>query len=94
MRLSKKEVEHVALLARLHLSEEEKESYTHQLNAVMDYMEKLRALNTEGVEPTAHVLPLRNIFREDAVRPGLPREKALEGAPAAREGQFKVPRVV
>ncbi|MGI9951765.1 Asp-tRNA(Asn)/Glu-tRNA(Gln) amidotransferase subunit GatC [Moorellaceae bacterium AZ2] len=94
MRLSKKEVEHVALLARLHLSEEEKEAYTQQLNTILDYMEKLNALNTEGVEPTAHVLPLRNVFREDAVRPGLPREKALEGAPTAREGQFKVPRVV
>lgn len=94
MPLSKKEVEHVALLARLYLSEEEKEAYTQQLGAILDYMERLNTLDTQGVEPTAHVLPLRNVFREDAVRPGLPREKTLAGAPAAREGQFKVPRVV
>ncbi|SMB99594.1 aspartyl/glutamyl-tRNA(Asn/Gln) amidotransferase subunit C [Thermanaeromonas toyohensis ToBE] len=94
MPLSREEVEHVALLARLYLSEEEKEAYTKQLNAILEYMEKLNALDTEGVEPTAHVLPLRNVFREDVVKPSLPREKALEGAPATREGQFEVPRVV
>ncbi|MGB9662054.1 MAG: Asp-tRNA(Asn)/Glu-tRNA(Gln) amidotransferase subunit GatC [Moorellaceae bacterium] len=94
MPLGKEEVEHVALLARLYLSEEEKEAYTQQLNDILNYMEKLNVLDTREVEPTAHVLPLRNVFREDVVRPGLPRDKALEGAPAAREGQFEVPRVV
>lgn len=94
MLISKSEVEHVAMLARLKLSADEKEAYTGQLNAILEYMDKLNALDTTGVEPTAHPLPLRNVFREDVKRPGLPREKAVAAAPEDREGQFKVPRVV
>ncbi|MBE3573311.1 MAG: Asp-tRNA(Asn)/Glu-tRNA(Gln) amidotransferase subunit GatC [Moorella humiferrea] len=94
MPITTAEVEHVALLARLKLTPEEKAAYTEQLNAILEYMDKLNALDTTDVEPTAHVLPLRNVFRDDVARPGLPREKALAGAPAASEGQFKVPRVV
>lgn len=92
--ISKQDVEHVALLARLELSEEEKEAYTQQLNSILGYMEKLNALDTNNVEPTAHVLPMDNVFREDKVDSGLPREKALQNAPAVEEGQFKVPRIV
>ncbi|MDN5361519.1 MAG: aspartyl-tRNA(Asn)/glutamyl-tRNA(Gln) amidotransferase subunit [Moorella sp. (in: firmicutes)] len=94
MPISTDEVEHVALLARLKLSPEEKAAYTEQLNAILEYMDKLNALDTRDVEPTAHVLPLRNVFRDDVARPGLPRQKALQGAPEVSEGQFKVPRVV
>ncbi|MDK2820761.1 MAG: aspartyl-tRNA(Asn)/glutamyl-tRNA(Gln) amidotransferase subunit [Clostridia bacterium] len=94
MAITKNEVEHVALLARLKLSSEEMEAYTEQLNAILGYMDKLDTLDTGNVEPTAHVLPLRNVFREDVERPGLAKEKALAGAPEASEGQFKVPRVV
>ena len=94
MPITTAEVEHVALLARLQLSPEEKAAYTKQLNAILEYMDKLNALDTRDVEPTAHVLPLRNVFRDDGARPGLPRERALAGAPEVSEGQFKVPRVV
>ncbi|MDN5347168.1 MAG: aspartyl-tRNA(Asn)/glutamyl-tRNA(Gln) amidotransferase subunit [Clostridia bacterium] len=94
MAITLKEVEHVALLARLYLSEEEKQAYTQQLNSILEYMQKLNELDTAAVEPTAHVLPLKNVLRDDEVRPGLPREKALAGAPEAQDGQFKVPRVV
>ena len=94
MILSRKEVEHVALLARLELTEEEKEAYTHQLNAILDFMRQLDELDTSGVEPMAHVLPLVNVMREDEVRPGLSREEALAGAPDADQGQFRVPKIV
>jgi len=94
MPISKTEVEHVAVLARLKLTPEEKAAYTGQLNAILEYMDKLNALDTAAVEPTAHTLPLRNVFRDDVARPGLSRDEALAGAPEASEGQFKVPRVV
>ncbi|KKM09567.1 glutamyl-tRNA amidotransferase [Clostridiales bacterium PH28_bin88] len=94
MTISKKDVEHVALLARLELSEEEKEAYTQQLNSILGYMEKMNALDTTDVEPTAHVLAIHNVFRDDVDRPSIPREEALKNAPDQREGQFKVPRIV
>lgn len=92
--ISKKEVEHVALLARLELTEAEKEVYTQQLNAILEYVGKLNELDTENVEPMAHVLPLTNVFREDKVFPGLSQAEALANAPAQQEGQFKVPRII
>lgn len=92
--IDKQDVEHVALLARLELSEQEKEDYTRQLNSILGYMDKMNTLNTANVQPTAHVLPLNNVFREDTARPGIPREEALRNAPEQREGQFKVPRIL
>jgi aspartyl-tRNA(Asn)/glutamyl-tRNA(Gln) amidotransferase subunit C len=94
MILSKEEVEHVALLARLELSDEEKEAYTHQLNAILDFVQQLDELETSGVEPTTHVLPLVNVMREDQVRPGLSSEEALAGAPDQDKGHFRVPKIV
>ncbi|MBZ4686690.1 MAG: glutamyl-tRNA(Gln) amidotransferase, subunit [Clostridiales bacterium] len=94
MRITKKDVEHVALLSRLDLTEEEKEAYTKQLNSIIDYMNKINELDTEGVEPTAHVLPIYNVMREDEVGESLDREKVLENAPEKENGQFKVPRIV
>ncbi|MHB1127583.1 MAG: Asp-tRNA(Asn)/Glu-tRNA(Gln) amidotransferase subunit GatC [Bacillota bacterium] len=94
MGISQKEVEHVALLARLEISESEKEDYTRQLNDILRYMEKLNSLDTADVEPTAHVLPLVNVFREDINRPGLERKLALQNAPEEQDGQFKVPKIV
>jgi len=92
--LSREEVEHVAYLARLELSEEEKESYTRQLNSILDFMQQLNELDTREVEPMAHVLPLVNVLREDEARPGLSREEALSGAPDRDQGQFRVPKIV
>lgn len=94
MRITKKDVEHVALLSRLDLTEEEKEAYTKQLNSIIDYMNKINELDTEGVEPTAHVLPIYNVMREDEVGESLDREKVLKNAPEKEDGQFKVPRIV
>ncbi|MDX9871573.1 MAG: Asp-tRNA(Asn)/Glu-tRNA(Gln) amidotransferase subunit GatC [Clostridia bacterium] len=94
MKISQKDVEHVALLGRLFLSDEEKENYTRTLNDILGYMELLNQVDTTGVEPTAHVLPLRNVFREDTIKESLPRDLALANAPKAEDGCFKVPRIV
>lgn len=92
--LTREQVEHVALLARLELTEEEKDRYARQLNDILGHIEMLNRLDTENVPPTAHVLPLKNVFREDKVCDHMPNEKALANAPAREEGSFKVPRIV
>lgn len=89
-----KDVEYVAKLAKLELKPEEKPAYTEKLNAILDYMVKLEELNTKEVPPTTHVLPLNNVFREDELRPCLPREKALQNAPDQNDGYFRVPRIL
>ncbi|MCR6545729.1 Asp-tRNA(Asn)/Glu-tRNA(Gln) amidotransferase subunit GatC [Dehalobacterium formicoaceticum] len=89
-----KDVEHVALLARLELSQEEKEMYTEQLNLILNHIDKLEELDTENVPPTAHVLSLQNVLREDEVYPSLERAAVLENGPNTEKGQFKVPRIV
>lgn len=92
--LTMKEVEHVALLARLELTPEEKKMYARQLGDILEYAQKLNNLDTRDVPPTAHVLPLQNVFREDRTGEHLPPEKVLANAPD-REGRFfKVPRIV
>jgi aspartyl-tRNA(Asn)/glutamyl-tRNA(Gln) amidotransferase subunit C len=94
MKISSEEVEHVAHLARLHLSASDIETFTQQLNSILLYMEKLSELNTSGITPTTHVLHLSNAFREDQVRPSLPREEALELGPEQGGSSFVVPKVI
>ncbi len=94
MSITRKDVEHVANLARLELSDTEKEQFEGQLNAILKYAEKLNQLDTDGIEPTSHVLPLANVMREDTVRPSWPIEKVLLNAPEEEGGQFKVPPVL
>lgn len=94
MALTRKEVEHVAMLARLKLSEKEKEMFGEQLSAILDYMNKLNDLNTENIEPIAHVLPISNVFRDDVACQEISREEMLANAPLEEDGQFKVPRIV
>lgn len=94
MKISKKDVEYVAKLARLKLSEEEKEKFTNQLDQILKYVDKLNELDTEKVKPTSHVLPLKNVFRKDKVGKSLKVEKALENAPEKARGFFKVPKVI
>ena len=94
MSITLQNVEHVANLARLELSEEEKEQFTGQLNAILKYAEKLESLNTDEVEPTSHVLPITNVMREDITRESLPIEKVLLNAPDEEDGQIKVPAVL
>src|SRR5262245_25897621 len=88
------EVEHVARLARLALDPEEKERMRAQLDAILGYVEQLRAVDTTGVAPTAHVLPLVNVMREDEIRPSYPADTMLANAPDAHDGQFRVPRIL
>ncbi len=94
MALTRDEVLHVANLARLSLLPDEIELFTRQLNDILAYVEKLQELDTTGVEPLAHVIPVFNVFREDTVREGLDRETALSNAPVQEEGAFVVPRVI
>ena len=94
MLLTTEEVDHIALLARLDLSAAERERAATELSQILDYFETLNQLDTEGVEPMAHVLPVENVLRPDVARPSLPRELALQNAPEAADGMFQVPRVV
>lgn len=92
--LSKKEVEHVAWLAHIELSEQEKTLFTEQFNEILDYFKKIDEIDTEGVEPTYHVLDLKNVSRKDETTPSLPIEEALKNAPKREKKFFKAPRIV
>ena len=81
-------------MARLEFSQAEKEKLTHQLNQILAYMEKLNEVDTANVEPLSHVIELENVFRDDKVRPCLPREEVLKNAPDKTEKFFKVPKVI
>lgn len=94
MKITRKDVEHVALLSRLELGDNDVAKFTGQLNAILDYIEVLNKVDTTGIEPTAHVLPIKNVARADEVRPSLPRELALANAPEQEDGYFKVPRIL
>ncbi len=94
MPIDVKTLEQVAEAAALRLSDKEKKTFIKRLNEILAYVGKLKDLDLVAVEPTFHISPLRNVFRDDHVRPGLPRDEALAGAPAASEGQFKVPRIL
>ncbi len=94
MSISKKEVEHVAMLARLEFSEQELEEYTEKMNDILGYMDKLNQLDTSKVAATYHVLPINNVLREDKDRHYLDNETALKNAPDKKDGMFKVPRIV
>ncbi len=94
MALTIKEVEHVALLARLSLSEEEKQKFAEQLNSILDYADSLNAIPTNGVEPLTHILPIHNVFREDEVKPSMDRRDILANAPLAEDAQYKVPKIM
>ena len=93
-RLSPKDVEHVANLARLALSPDEVEQFTEQLTVILDHAQDVAALDLEDVPPTAHPLPLVNVLRPDDVRPSLDRDEVLAQAPAAEDGRFRVPRIL
>jgi aspartyl-tRNA(Asn)/glutamyl-tRNA(Gln) amidotransferase subunit C len=94
MSISKKDVEHVAKLARLELTEEEKALYTEELNAVLGFMDTLNQLDTSDVLPTSHVLDIKNVFREDVMEPSMEPEEVVANAPAAKDNQFRVPKIM
>lgn len=94
MKISQQEVEHVAHLARLHLSREELRTMTTQLDMILSYVAKLDELDTSSVEPITHALSVTNAFREDKVKPSLTQREALANAPEHDEAFFIVPRVI
>ncbi len=94
MKITREEVEHVARLARLELTEEEKDLFTGQMDAILAYVDKLNELDTANVVPTSHAVPMENAFREDEVRPSIGIDNALANAPERAEGFFRVPKVI
>ena len=93
-KISEKEVEHIANLARIELTEEEKRSFTEQFNTILEYFEIINDLNTEDVPPTSHVIDVTNAFREDQVSPSLAIEDVLKNASKKERGFFKAPKII
>jgi len=94
VKITCKDVANVALLSRLEFSQSELETFTGQMDAILQYAEVLNKVNVENVEPMAHVLPLKNVMRVDEAKPSLPRELALSNAPEQEDGYFKVPKIM
>lgn len=92
--ITKEQVLHVAHLARLAITDEEAEKMTKELDAIIGYAELLNELDTDKVEPTTHVLDLKNVMREDEARKWIDREDALKNAPDQKNGQFRVPSIL
>lgn len=92
--ISDETIEYVGILAKLELSETEKEQAKQDMGRMLDYIDKLNELDTTGVEPMSHVFPVNNVFREDVVENGDDRDDILKNAPAEKNGSFKVPRTV
>lgn len=94
MKIGVEDVEYAARLARLRLSDEEKEEFTGQLNDILTYMDQLNKVDTTEVEPTSHVISITNVLRNDEVCESLPREPSLRNAPEAERGFYKVPKII
>lgn len=94
MSLTRKQVEKVSLLARLRLSEAELDEMTRQLGGILEYMDLLGEVDTEGVEPMAHAVERANVFRDDKIEPSLPREASLANGPSTDDECFRVPAVL
>lgn len=92
--ISKEQVKHVANLARLAINEEEVEMFTQQLGDIINYAELLNDLDTSDVEPTTHVLDLKNVLRKDEAKEWITKEDALKNAPDQADGQFRVPSIL
>lgn len=92
--ISDETIEYVGILAKLELSDQEKEQAKQDIGRMLDYIDKLNELDTAGVEPMSHVFPVHNVFREDVVTNGDEHEKILANAPAEKEQSFKVPKTV
>ena len=90
----KMDIEKVAKLARLKLTDEERETFGNQLEQILTHMEQLNRLDTTGVEPTSHAIPIHNAFREDETRPSVSQEEVLGIAHEPEEGYFRVPRII
>lgn len=93
-KFDKTTVEYTAKLARMKLNSDEITSLSSQLSGILKYVEKLNEVKTDDIQPTSHVLPLKNIYRQDKVKPSLKSEDALKNAPQKEGGFFKVPRII
>ena len=87
-------IDHIAMLARLDLTNEEKEIFSKQLSSIIEYIDKLNELDTTSIKPTAHVLPIKNIFRDDKLKSSLPKDKALQNAPGRTDDFYRVPKII
>ena len=94
MKITVSDVEHVARLARLELSNEEKSLFAGQMDAILAYVEKLKELDTDGILPTSHAVPMENAFREDLTQPSMGTDKALANAPQKADGFYRVPKII
>lgn len=94
MKITSETVQYVAALAKLSVTEEEKQKVALDLDRILDYIETMNELDTEGVEPMSHVLPIKNVFREDEVTNGNDRDQLLQNAPKQKDGCFAVPKTV
>lgn len=92
--ITKEDVEHIAWLAHIELTEEEKEIFVEQFNRILEFFRKIDEVNTENVPPTYHVIDITNVFRDDEVKESLPKEEALKNAPRREDSFFKSPRIV
>ena len=93
-KISDETIEYVGILAKLELSEEEKEAAKKDMEQMLDYIDTLNELDTAGIEPMSHVFPVQNVFREDVVTNGDNKEAMLANAPKAKEGQYQVPKTI
>ena len=94
VKIDDKIIEYVGILAKLNLSEEEKKKAGEDMSRMLEYIDKLNELDTEGVEPMTHIFPVSNVFREDVVSGGEDRDNILANAPEQKDGAFKVPKTV
>lgn len=94
MKITVETIKHVAKLSRLDLSDEEISKFAKDMESIISYVDKLNELDTKGVEPTAHVIPVSNVQRKDEVSPSMDRDKILSNAPMEANGCFKVPRIM
>ena len=93
-KISLQDVDHVARLARLELSAADKERMRSELDGILSYIDKLRALDTRDVEPTSHAVPVTNVMRDDVEQPSLPQEDMLANAPDRHRDMFRVPKII
>lgn len=92
--ITKKEVEYAAALAKLDLTQQERDRFAAEFSGILEHVKRLDRVNTDSVPPTIYVMPQRNVFREDVVEPSMDREKVLSNAPDRHRGCFRVPRVI
>jgi aspartyl-tRNA(Asn)/glutamyl-tRNA(Gln) amidotransferase subunit C len=94
VKVTPKDVEHAAVLARLGLTAEEKGRFTEQLSAILEYAQTINSLNTDNVQPTSHAIPMKNVFRADEMKPCENTDEIIANAPSSRDNMFSVPKIM